>query len=441
MTPAELGAVVDELGVLKGGRLQRVDVVDEREIVFELRLPGWTARLLASARPGAARVHSVDARPPKLIPHGPLQAFLRTRLVEQRLADIGAKGLTVRLVFERDTLELDLRGGRRALSVRPGGAPPPEATPREQRPDLPISAALAAAHAAHAPELEEARIREAASRALRSERKRLKRLEKNLLSDLDKLDGYQAARHRGELLKTVLSRVPRGSASVVAFDWESGQEVEIPLDPARSPQANLQRLFDRAKKADRGRPRVESRLEQVWIRLEAIDRQLATIASATGQELRAQAGGGLEGFVGFERRAKPAEPSKLERVARRFVAADGAEIWVGRGAERNDELTFGFGRGDDSWLHARGTAGAHVILRVPPGKQASQEALLDAAHLAAHYSSQRAEANAEVMVAERRHVKKTKGAPAGAVGVAKSRTLVVRMEPARIDRLFGRGAE
>ena len=130
--------------------------------------------------------------------------------------------------------------------------------------------------------------------------------------------------------------------------------------------------------------------------------------------------------------------SRIDKVSRRFVAEDGTEIRVGRGAQHNDRLTFGFGKGPDIWLHARGTAGAHVLVKAQAGKPPSTQTLLDAAHLAVHYSSQKNETKAEVMIAEIRHVKKTKGAPAGLVGVSQSRTLLVAMEPKRLDRLYGR---
>ncbi len=433
---------MDELAPLSGARLQRLDVVDDRELVFELRVPGGTVRLLVCARPSEARVHLVSARPPRMIPHGPLQAFLRTRLVGQRLARLGLDHRTLVLVFEADTLGLDLRGGKRALSVQRGGELPPAATPWESLPRF--SAALAEETPAEdASARRDNRLRDALHRSLGAERRKLERLGKNLERDLDRLSAYAAERGRGELLKTVMHQVKRGDGSVSARDFLTGEEVVITLDPRKSAKANLQRLFDRAKKADRGRPRVEARLEAVWERLEAIDAATTGAKTAQGEDLVAlaeRAGVSLEGFgsvVGGTAQGQNQRP--IDRFARRFTAVDGTEIFVGRGASENDRLTFGFGRGSDLWLHARGSPGAHVLLRPKPGSSASQEALLDAAHLAVHNSPQRGEEKAEVLVAERRHVKKTKGAPPGLVGVAESRTVLVRMEPERIARLYGQG--
>lgn len=438
-TVPSLDAIVGELVALEGARLQRLDVVDERELVLELRVPGRTLRLLASARPGVERVHLVEVRPPRTIPHGPLQAFLRQRLVGQRIARLEARGPLLRIVWEKDVLTLDLRGGRRALVVDPGGAEPPAATPGPDLPAFELNAAAAARAGVVRPEAEAARLRRLLGKGLQAERKKLRRLEKNLLGDLDRLARYKVEGHRGELLKTVLHQVRRGQPQVRAFDWSANEEVEIPLDPRFGPQENLQRFFDRAKKAQRGEPQVEARLEGVWTRLAEIEARLESLEEAEVDALRAELEAGrftLEGFdrvVGSQRTKRP-----LDKVARRFDSVDGYEIRVGRSAADNDRLTLHFAKGDDLWLHARGTAGSHVVVRAIPGRTISEEAVLDAAHLAVHHSSAKRESKAEVIVAEVRFVKKTKGAPAGRVGVSTHRTLLVRMEPGRIDRLYGR---
>lgn len=434
---APLDGIVEELRALAGARLQRIDVVDERELVFELRVPGRTLRLLASARPGRSRVHLVSARPERVIAPGPLQAFLRQRLVGQRLAEVGGARYRLQLKFERDTLSLDLRGGKKALVVNPEGAAAPDAPIADALPEMPLNRAAAAAAESSETVDEEGRWRSMLERSLGAERRKLRRLERNLSGDLKKLEGYAAAGHHGELMKSALGTLRRGASSFQAYDWLSGETVAVPLDPSRTPQENLQRFFARAKKAARGLPRVEGRLEKVWERLEAIEQELESLAALEGEPLRAR----VESLAaeGFERVvAAPRERRPIERVARRFIARDGSEIWVGRGSAQNDRLTFQFSKGDDVWVHARGTPGAHVVLRVQAGQTPSSEALIDAAHLALHHSSLKNEGKAEVMVAEVRHVKKTKGAPAGSVGVAKSRTLLVELEASRLARLYGR---
>jgi predicted ribosome quality control (RQC) complex YloA/Tae2 family protein len=121
---------------------------------------------------------------------------------------------------------------------------------------------------------------------------------------------------------------------------------------------------------------------------------------------------------------------------RRFLSADGRPLLVGRGARDNDALTLRHARPGDRWLHARGVPGAHVVVPLTRGETCSDTLLLDAATLAAHFSDARGESVVEVQHAERRHIRKPRGADPGAVVVARERVLVLRLEPDRLARLL-----
>ena len=111
---------------------------------------------------------------------------------------------------------------------------------------------------------------------------------------------------------------------------------------------------------------------------------------------------------------------------------------VGRSAKDNDRLTFQVASGRDVFLHARDVPGSHVILRCPgtPG----HEAMLDAATLAAWNSSARGELVVDVLWTERKHVRRVPGV-AGRVTTADAKNLAVRVDPARVERLYATLAE
>jgi len=111
-------------------------------------------------------------------------------------------------------------------------------------------------------------------------------------------------------------------------------------------------------------------------------------------------------------------------------------IWVGRGAEENDVLTVRLARGNDLWMHARGRAGAHVVVRLDRGRAPDQETFLDAAHLAAHFSDARGEGQVEVASTRAKHVRKPRGAAPGAVTYSQEKVVLLRLEPARLERLL-----
>ena len=113
---------------------------------------------------------------------------------------------------------------------------------------------------------------------------------------------------------------------------------------------------------------------------------------------------------------------------RRFSGAGGCEILVGRSARSNAKLTFEIAHADDLWFHAAGSAGAHVVLRLPPGRKANQEQIHQAAAAAAYYSKARESTSVEVIVTKRKNVGTIRKAPVGTVRVAHYET--VRVKPA-----------
>jgi predicted ribosome quality control (RQC) complex YloA/Tae2 family protein len=155
-----------------------------------------------------------------------------------------------------------------------------------------------------------------------------------------------------------------------------------------------------------------------------------------GQETRL----GHAGRLGAAPRLARATPRAKRDVAlapyRLFRSASGVAILVGRNAEGNDALTVKVARGNDVWMHARGRAGAHVVVRVEKGKAPDGETVLDAAHLAAHFSDARGEPQVDVAWTRAKHVRKVKGAAPGAVTYSQDRTLLLRIEGLRIERLL-----
>ena len=93
-------------------------------------------------------------------------------------------------------------------------------------------------------------------------------------------------------------------------------------------------------------------------------------------------------------------------------------------------------RSNDIFLHVRGTPGAHVIVPVGKGETVNEETLVDAAHLALHYSKMKKAIKADITWTPRRHVSKPKGAKPGLVAVAREKVLHLRREPERLARLL-----
>ena len=106
---------------------------------------------------------------------------------------------------------------------------------------------------------------------------------------------------------------------------------------------------------------------------------------------------------------------------------DGNAIYIGHSGRQNDLVTFDLAGPDDTWLHARGVPGSHVIVRWRiPGMDEDPETIEAAAALAAYYSAARNASTVEVDVTKRKFVRKIKGAGPGMVTYRQERTIAVR---------------
>lgn len=117
------------------------------------------------------------------------------------------------------------------------------------------------------------------------------------------------------------------------------------------------------------------------------------------------------------------------------MSTDGLPIYVGRNARENEALTFGEARPDDLWLHAHGTPGSHVVVRLEKGTDPPAETVRDAATLALLYSDLKKSAKGEIIYTRKKYVRQVKAKSPGTVTVTQEKTIFVTLDRSRLDRL------
>ncbi|MBK7863777.1 MAG: DUF814 domain-containing protein [Archangiaceae bacterium] len=404
LKPGELVAVARELDEgLHGAIVQKVYHPFPEELWFELRQPGVSTLLCASARPGFERLAVADARPESPPQASGLQQRLRKLLGGKRLEAFTVQGQTVTLAFATAQLSLDLAA--HAVKLLP-------AQPVAERPP-----ALGGAPLTLARELG-ARVGtdDVAKKRLDQHLKKLKRTREKIAVEASRGPLADQQQRDGELLAQNLHSVTRGAKSVTLTEYgaEGAAERTVELDPKRSPKQQVEWLFHQAKRLRRG-------VEIARERLAKIDAEIAAAALPDGATapLRPRSAQSEQG---------PSLPY------REYLTAKNQRIWVGRGAKHNDALTFKVARPHHLWLHARGVPGAHVVVPLEKAQTIDQETLLDAAHLAFHHSDARGERQGEVSYTHVRYLKKG-GAP-GAVTYTRESTFWLRVEAERLERLL-----
>lgn len=486
----ELHALVEEARPLViGGRIQRIRSAAGR-LSMQIYAGGVRSELLWVLHPPYPRVQIAGQPFEAGEDAPPLFAQIRARLANARVrdlralpgerivileADAGADGrparyeLVAELFGSRCDLHLTDGDGRvlASLHAPPPGAvdgiyAPPVRKTRSARDPAPLFPMLPAdaskpfgpafeAWAARAEQ--EDRLASEKSELIKAIGKRLRKEEqllKALDADLAAAGGAPELRRRGELILQNLKTIPKGAPSVVLTDYacDPPKEILVPLDPARTAAEIAGESFDRAKKLTRSLTKLGARHADATARIAELQSALEAAGRAGSSdgiaELRrlAQARRWMAAGPAPASRAGLAPKPRQEATRkpyRTFRSGAGIEILVGRTAADNDELTLKIARGNDLWLHVANYAGSHVVVRT--ADEVPGETLLDAALLALHYSQARKAGGGEVSYTRAKHVRKFRGAKPGQVQLAERKTLRVRSDPARLQRILATGGE
>ncbi len=291
-------------------------------------------------------------------------------------------------------------------------------------------------------------------RILQTQRDRCLRKAEALRTEQATLDEAQRLRREADALLAFQADVPPNARSVTLPDaWaeEDGATLTIALDPQYSAVENANRRYTRYHKLQRAAGLLPEQIETNEVELAQIEQLLNDLALAEtsvevslvrsevavagyirgGAEARRlekerRLKGGKKGRMG--KGGKPIPPRAPEggQPLRRRLSGDLIAL-VGKNSRQNEEITFHQAGPNDLWLHIRGAAGSHVILKTG-GRPAPEEALREAAALAAWYSQLRGERDAQVDYTEARYVRHMKGGGPGLVTYERERG--VRVAPA-----------
>ncbi len=240
----------------------------------------------------------------------------------------------------------------------------------------------------------------------------------------------EMVRMQGELILAYASTIVPGQTELKAQYDPDGPELTIPLDPHSSPVANAQALFREYEKSKRAAADFPERLAAAELELAYLDQLETDLKLAENwpgiDEVREALA-----TAGFLSGPRPSRPRGGAVGPLRVVSDDGLVILVGRNSRQNELVTFKQAAPADLWLHARGAAGGHVVVK-SGGRPAPDRTLQQAAQLAAVYSAARNEAQVLVDVTQCKRVRRVKGGKAkpGMVVYTSEQTIRVRPDSA-----------
>ncbi len=263
-------------------------------------------------------------------------------------------------------------------------------------------------------------LTKAATTARERNRRKLENLKKEYAASLER----DTLRLYGELITANLYRIERGDKLLEAENYydEALPLVTIPLDPLLTPQQNAAKYYKRYNKAKTAEFHLREQIEKAEREISYLESVLQEIAQSESEQEFIDIRRELQ-ETGYLKRGAEKKALKRSFAPREFRTSSGLRVLVGRSNTQNDELTKKADK-RDLWLHTQKIHGSHVILKTE-GQEASEQDILEAAAIAAHFSQARESAGVPVDFTPVRHVKKPAGARPGMVVYDSYRTIYV----------------
>ena len=254
--------------------------------------------------------------------------------------------------------------------------------------------------------------------------------------EFKKSEDREGVRKTAELITANLYRLKKGDSVLHCQDYYEPDcpEIEIRLDPLKTPQQNAAAMFKDYNKRKAASEHLTALITDGEAQLDYLNSVLELIGAAESEkdlaDLRRELvdTGYIKASVGKKREKVKAQ------APMRFLSSDGREILVGRSNLQNDELTTKLGRRTDYWLHTQKIHGSHVLIRCE-GEKPSDRCIEEAAAIAAYYSQGRGGGKIPVDYTMLRFVRKPSGSLPGKVIYTDYKTVMVEGDEDLVNKL------
>ena len=238
----------------------------------------------------------------------------------------------------------------------------------------------------------------------------------------------EAFKEAADLLTANMYYLHKGmtQAELPSFS-DPGKEITVKLDPAKTPQENIQHYYKKYSKAKNAYRLIEEHLSanrKELAYLQSIQQSADDSESINELELitKEACAAGFSRPRSQNRRSPKTAASPLE--PRRYLSRDGFVILVGRNNKQNNKLSLKQAKPEDIWLHTCKIPGSHTII-VSEGKTVPESTILEAASYAAWFSKARESGKAPVDYTFAANLKKPNGAVPGYVTYTGQTTVYV----------------
>ncbi|SHH93026.1 Predicted component of the ribosome quality control (RQC) complex, YloA/Tae2 family, contains fibronectin-binding (FbpA) and DUF814 domains [Sporobacter termitidis DSM 10068] len=283
------------------------------------------------------------------------------------------------------------------------------------------------------------RMRQRSQSLTKSIKNACDRVQRKLISQREELRqtaGRERLRELGDILTAQLHLLKKGMAVFRTTDFyaDDGHEIDIRLDPLKTPQQNAAKYYKDYTKARNAETILTEQIALGEKELEYLKSVLEEIGRAESERDLAEIRQELA-QTGYVRVQKTGKKDKTpEAVPMRFASTSGLTIRAGRNNIQNETLTHRLAYKTDVWLHAQKIPGSHVIVSAN-GQEPDEAALGEAAAIAAFFSQARESSKVPVDCTLVKYVKKIPGGRPGMVTYTDYRTIIASPDEELVKRL------
>jgi predicted ribosome quality control (RQC) complex YloA/Tae2 family protein len=219
-----------------------------------------------------------------------------------------------------------------------------------------------------------------------------------------------------DLIMANMHHIKQGMEKITLENFYDGKPEEIKLKKELNAQRNAEIFYRKAKNQQIEIDKINESIQTKKKEIEKLKLSLAYVEHS--EDLKS---------LRLHIKNEPSKPknNNLKTLPYHTFEFKNFQIWVGKNAEANDELTLKYAYKEDLWLHAKDVAGSHVIIKHQSGKNFPKDVIEHAAELAAYNSKRKTESLCPVAVTPKKFVRKRKGDPAGMVVVEKEKVVMV----------------
>jgi predicted ribosome quality control (RQC) complex YloA/Tae2 family protein len=235
-------------------------------------------------------------------------------------------------------------------------------------------------------------------------------------SQLHQLENSIQPNHLADIIMANLHAIKPKTGVVILHNFYENEDIEIKLNKDISPQKNAENYYRKSKNR-----KIE--VDKLFENLTNKEAQIIEFEMLLDEIEHTDSIKSLRVITkkGSYDKTKAKEEVSIPYKSFTFLSY---QIWVGKNAKANDELTLKHAYKEDLWLHAKDVAGSHVLIKHQSGKNIPMTVIERAAGYAAYYSKRKTDTLVPVLYTPVKYVRKKKGAAAGQVFVSQEKVLL-----------------